>query len=616
MVKLLTVGRKLVILSMLTILLTGILAGFGASWPMYNSVRSHIEQTNLTNAQARAMAVNSHLQRYHSLAAQFTSRTEIRKRLEAYLSGELELQQLREFSSPRLAEPASHITDLLAMVRTSRDQQLVAAVGPMAQLVAGLAPGTDGHEVVSLEQPDMNLLRIEADIISPQQGFIGTDSLFFAAQDLQPLLSGFATYADSAMLSLINHNTGLSLQLDDSGQEVLRLNTDSHVLELLNTANASQQGLLESLDKHTLLLVPLPDFDYSLLISIPSNVFYQAAYTDAMWAYVSVLFMLVFGSLLSYKAVRPLIDRLTRQAEQINTDALELKLAAGVFEQTTQAIVVTDTSFNILRCNNGALTTLGREYSELHGQNLKQFLLDQACDNYQLQDTPSSKLLEHSSSWQGEVCYKKKHSSAQEYIPTLQNISGVKDAQGQLTHLIHIFSDITERKAIHNKIIHMAHHDALTGMPNRTALMERLHTCVENKEAFAVLFIDLDKFKPVNDTHGHQTGDELLRQVARRIRACLRSNDVVGRLGGDEFLMIIESSRDSQQARVIASKIIDSVTSPYSIDGHDIRIGVSIGIAYYPKDAVTSDLLIQSADAAMYRAKQSGGNTCFDASES
>ncbi len=125
-----------------------------------------------------------------------------------------------------------------------------------------------------------------------------------------------------------------------------------------------------------------------------------------------------------------------------------------------------------------------------------------------------------------------------------------------------------------------------------------------------MLFIDLDKFKPVNDNFGHQVGDCLLREVAQRIRSVVRANDIVGRLGGDEFLMIVESATDTLQANVIAEKIIRQITQPFQIEGQSVTVGVSIGIAHYPKDGNSADRIIQAADAAMYKAKQSGGN-CF-----
>lgn len=607
MAPLFNVSRRIIFFSLLTILLTGALVGISASWPMYKSVRAHIEQTNLTNAQAKASAIGSHLDRYHSLAAQFTSRTEIRKRLEAYLDGQLSLEQLRQYSQPRLAEPTSHIPDLLAMVRTSADQQLVAATGPLAERLASWPVNQQRQEVVSLEQPQLELIKVSAPILNPQQQQIGTDSLFFDAQTLQPLLGNFSTYEQQAQLGLLNHKAGFALLFDQHDQQIHKRQIPEQASVLIE--QLQDQPVLAEQDDEVLILVPLPDYDCILLVSIPSDVFYQAAYQDAVWAYLSVLLMLLLGSLLSHHTVRPLIYRLTSQAEKINRNALELRLAANVFEQTTQAIVITDNQLNILRANRGALKVLDMPGANLEGCNLKEFLVEQVCDNYLLQDSNASNLLGHSNSWQGEVCYKKQQAPDGEFIPTLQNISGVEDENGNLTHLIHIFTDITERKAAQSKILYMAHHDALTGMPNRSALMERLHTCVENKEAFAVLFIDLDKFKPVNDTHGHQAGDLLLKQVAQRIRACVRINDTVGRLGGDEFLMIIESARDSQRAQFIAEKIIKSVAQPYQLDdGIQASIGVSVGIAFYPKDADNSDQLVQRADAAMYQAKQSGGN--------
>lgn len=612
MPRLLSVGKRIVLFTLLTILLTGILVGLSATLPMYHSVRSHIEQVNLANATAQASTIKNHFARYHSLAAQFTSRTEIRKRLEAYLAGELSLFELQEYSQPRLAEPAQHIADLRAMVRITAKKEVVAAVGELAEQVKQLDLSATPQKIVSLSKPSIDLVRVTAEIHSPDGKLVGLDILYFDAQSLAPLLSEFSTYTDKAQLNLISQNSMYSLGYDYAQQQVVRQELRPALKRGLAELDYSTTQLFEFIDEQdfTLIYIPLTEMDCGLLIQIPQSVFYQAAYQDVLWAYLSILVMLVMGALVSYYTVKPLIKKLTRQAAEIEQHALESRMAASVFEQTKQAILITDPQLNIVRANQGAKKILNTSDDSLAKRNLKQFLPADICDNSQLLTQDFSALLKDSDNWQGEICYKKSETDANDITPTLQNISPVKNSSGQLSYLIHIFSDITEQKAVHKKIIHLAHHDALTNLPNRNALMNRLHHCVEHIDNFAVLFIDLDKFKPVNDTYGHQVGDHLLREVAQRIRSVVRANDIVGRLGGDEFLMIVETEQDVSKVKVIAEKIIQQVMRPYQIDGHSLSVGVSIGIAHYPKDAGSADSIIQAADAAMYKAKQSGGN-CF-----
>lgn len=612
MPRLLSVGKRIVLLSLITILLTGALVGFSTTVPMYYSIRSHIEQVNLTNATAQAGAIDNHLARFHSLAAQFTSRTEIRKRLEAYLDGTLSLAQLQEFSQPRLAEPASHIPDLRAMVRVTPRHEVVAAVGELAEQVRTLDLTAITQKVVSLNDPVIDLIRVTAEIRSPEGVLVGWDMLYFDTQSLAPLLSEFGTYTHSAQLHLINQDSLLSLNYDPSLQQVIRQELSPAFKRALTELDYSKARLSELTAEQdfTLLYVPLTEVGCGLLIQIPQHTFYQAAYQEMYWAYLSIFIMLVMGALISHYAVRPLINKLTRQAAEIERHAIELRLAASVFEQTQQAIVITDPQFNIVRANEGAKKILHVDDISVAKRNLKEFLPPDVCDNNQLLTQDLTQLLNTKGSWQGEICYKKLAGDESTITPTLQNISSVNNTSTQISYLIHIFSDITERKAVHSKVIYMAHHDALTGLPNRNALLNRLAYCVENTEVFAVLFIDLDKFKPVNDNFGHQVGDCLLREVAQRIRSVVRANDIVGRLGGDEFLMIVESATDTLQANVIAEKIIRQITQPFQIEGRSVTVGVSIGIAHYPKDGNSADRIIQAADVAMYKAKQSGGN-CF-----
>jgi len=610
MPRLLSVGKRIVLLSLITILLTGALVGLSATAPMYYSIRSHIEQVNLTNAAAQAGAIENHFARYHSLAAQFTSRTEIRKRLETYLAGQLSLAQLQEFSQPRLAEPASHIPDLRAMVRITPAQEIVAAVGELAEQVQQLDLSAVSQQVVSLSEPAVDLIRVSAEIHSPDGVLVGLDILYFDAQSLAPLLSKFSTYTETAQLNLISQNSLLSLGYDPVQQRVVRQELTPVLKRDLAGLNYTKTQLFDFVDGQdfTLIYVPLTEMDCGLLIRIPQRIFYQAAYQDVLWAYLSIFIMLVIGALISHYAVRPLINKLTRQAAEIEHHAIELRLAASVFEQTQQAILITDPQLNIVRTNQGAKKILHTGDTSFCERNLKEFLPPDICDNNQLLTQDLNTLLDSKGSWQGEICYKKSGVDEGDITATLQNITSVKNANAQISYLIHIFSDITERKAVHNKIIHLAHHDALTGLPNRNALMNRLSYCVDHTDSFAVLFIDLDKFKPVNDNYGHQVGDRLLSEVAQRIRSVVRANDIVGRLGGDEFLMVVESAQDVSQINVIAAKIIQQVIQPFQIQGHSLTVGVSIGIAHYPKDGDNADRIIQAADAAMYKAKQGGGN--------
>jgi diguanylate cyclase (GGDEF)-like protein len=178
------------------------------------------------------------------------------------------------------------------------------------------------------------------------------------------------------------------------------------------------------------------------------------------------------------------------------------------------------------------------------------------------------------------------------------------------------FRDISERKRAQEHIQHLAHHDALTGLPNRLLLRDRVRQMVSmsmrNQNKAALLFLDLDRFKVINDSLGHHVGDELLQAVAKRLQECVRDVDTVARLGGDEFVVTLPYVRETHDAALVATKIIDSLAQPFDVGGRELLIGTSIGISLFPNDGADAETMMRNADAAMYHAKESGrGNYQF-----
>ncbi len=191
------------------------------------------------------------------------------------------------------------------------------------------------------------------------------------------------------------------------------------------------------------------------------------------------------------------------------------------------------------------------------------------------------------------------------------------DSQGVARHLIVVMDDITERKKSEQRIAFMAHHDVLTGLPNRLSIMDRIEDAISRHrrrgDQFAVLLLDLDRFKHVNDTLGHAVGDALLREIASRLKASLRETDILARLGGDEFAIVQDRENDQRgDARALADRIIEIISMPFNIEGNEVNIATSIGIALAPEHATNSDSLMKMADLALYRAKAAGRNGyCF-----
>lgn len=285
----------------------------------------------------------------------------------------------------------------------------------------------------------------------------------------------------------------------------------------------------------------------------------------------------------------------------------QIRLTAKVFESSNQGILITDAQARIISANPAFEEITGYAQEAVVGKTPA--VLSSGChDKVFYADMWRS--IAEKGYWQGEIWNRRKNG---EIYPEWLTASAVKDGQGKVTHYIGVFSDISEQRAARERIEYLAHHDALTGLPNRSRLQEILAaTAAHAKRAqtkVAVLFLDLDRFKDINDSLGHAAGDALLVAFAERLRGCIRADDVVIRLGGDEFVAVLAEVKKSEHAAVVAEKIIEAAAKPYLIAGQEIVSTPSIGISLYPDDGGDAGTLVRNADMAMYAAKTAGRNS-------
>lgn len=293
---------------------------------------------------------------------------------------------------------------------------------------------------------------------------------------------------------------------------------------------------------------------------------------------------------------------------QRRRDAEKLRLAEKVFEHSAQGILVTDAQTRIVSVNPAFTAITGYSAEDAVSEKPGRFVSGRydAAFYAALWDK-----LNATGHWSGEVWGKRKN--GEEY-PVWLSINAVRDAENaSVSHYVAIFSDISEQKASAARIEHLAYHDPLTGLPNRyalhTHLEQSLATARRNQRGLALMFIDLDRFKSINDTLGHDVGDQLLVTVARRIREAVRESDTVARLGGDEFVVVAGGlNAGAEDAARIAEKVIAAVDKPMRLSGHALYVTPSVGIALYPEDGTTAESLIKNADIAMYHAKSAGRN--------
>ena len=285
----------------------------------------------------------------------------------------------------------------------------------------------------------------------------------------------------------------------------------------------------------------------------------------------------------------------------------ELELADSVFNHTDEAIIVADANKKVLRINQAFTVISGFSEKETLGKRPDKLFSSGEYDDKFYQDILGS--LNEKGMWEGEIINCRKSG---ELFPCWHNMSVVKDKHGKIIQYISIFSDITEKKHAEEYIRHLAQYDPLTNLPNRALFHDRMQhaTSIANrsKNKVALMFIDLDHFKNINDTLGHQEGDRLLQIIAERLSGCVRSQDTVARLGGDEFTVILENLKHAENAAIVAEKILKSLTDPIVIGTHEIISGASIGISIFPEDGNNTEAIIKNADIAMYKAKQEGRN--------
>jgi diguanylate cyclase (GGDEF)-like protein/PAS domain S-box-containing protein len=285
-----------------------------------------------------------------------------------------------------------------------------------------------------------------------------------------------------------------------------------------------------------------------------------------------------------------------------------LMLAKSVFETTTEGIVVTDTDTRILLVNPAFTAITGWSAAEAIGQTPSMLKSGRYPPEFYADMWQSIREKGH---WEGEIWNRRKNGEI--YVQWI-SINAIGDNRGKGTRYVALFSDITQRKTREEEVWRQANFDALTGLANRNLFHDRLDRALararRNQESISLMFIDLDHFKWVNDTHGHRAGDNLLIEAAARLQGCVREEDTVARLGGDEFTVVLEGHAGRDAMQTVAEKILAALTTPFDVGGIQVRISCSVGVTTFPQDGDDTHVLLHNADLAMYQAKAAGRNRC------
>jgi diguanylate cyclase (GGDEF)-like protein/PAS domain S-box-containing protein len=284
----------------------------------------------------------------------------------------------------------------------------------------------------------------------------------------------------------------------------------------------------------------------------------------------------------------------------------QLLLLASVFENTVEGITITDTDGTIIDVNPGFSAITGYSRGEVIGKNPR--VLKSEHHDSEFYSEMWKDIIEKGV-WRGEIWNRRKTGEA---YPERLSITAIKDRKGELSHYVAVFYDITDVKHGEEQLKYQAHHDTLTSLPNRQLLIDRLETAIAHAHRhelmLAVLFLDLDNFKTVNDSLGHNVGDLLLQKVAKLLQKCTREEDTVARLGGDEFVILLPDIESEQDVVDVTRRILTTFGRPVQVEDNELFAGASIGISVYPSDGQDAHSLVKNADLAMYNAKSSGKN--------
>lgn len=278
------------------------------------------------------------------------------------------------------------------------------------------------------------------------------------------------------------------------------------------------------------------------------------------------------------------------------------KMATLAFDTTSEGILVTDAGGHIISVNQSFVNTTGYQPDDVIGKNPR-LLQSGRQDAVFYREMWGG--LRANGNWQGEIWNRRKNG---EVYPEWLHINRLCDEKGKVSYYVGVFSDIGPNKEIQRELQQMAYYDPLTNLPNRRLFMDRLEQTIQQshrlKDGFSLLFIDLNRFKNINDAYGHELGDQLLKVVAKRIREVVRDRDTVARLGGDEFTAILHDCHNMMDIMQVVEKIRTAVSEPILLGGHELTVSAAIGISLYPEDGSTVTEVIRNSDVAMYRAKE------------
>ncbi len=604
--------RRIQFFAVAGILVTGLLVGVATAFPIYRHAHEVAARSLLDSTQGQARLLDQSLDKMTGIAAQVASRTAVRDMLEQYNAWQISLAQLVSFSAPRLRDALDQAGNIIGFVRLDREGAPVLELGepiPPELLPPPDAAQLEGTLFGPVEIAGRPRLLVAMPILARGTDRVGTDVLSFDLAPLEAMLAESAPPGERVRQLLILGDEQWLIEVGRDDPQRL----PAAMIDLLRRAASGLAGV-ERLRSGTGMaevaafsgIVDRPGWGVALVV--PAEAFDSPVLERLVSPLLVMLALVLAGSVLTARAIRPVAERVLTQSRQLSQLTDGMTLAASVFESSPMAVLILDRDHRILEVNQACVDITGYGQADLRGRTLCGALCpDDERERY------CGRLwqgVDQTGEWSGESRFQR---SGGQSFPVWHHVSTVRDGRGVVRHYISMFSDITDKKFSEDRIRHLAHHDGLTDLPNRTLFADRLNHALERSRRddlkVALMFIDLDRFKNVNDSLGHQYGDRLLKVVASRLQHAVRDEDTLARFGGDEFVVLVEGVRSPEGAARVAQKLLALLEDPVVLDEHEIFVGASIGIALHPDDGTDSEALLRSADSAMYEAKASGRST-------
>lgn len=576
-------------------LVTGLVVALVTAWPTYLDSRAQIDTVTRYGMSALAQNISQIVASRHEVAGQIASRSQIRDVLAAYNDFRIGLTELASFSEPRLNDALGQVEGLVGLTRFDRDGHAVVQLGvmPRGVDVSQLDVLHDTARVSFVEgQTRQPYVQVVTPIMSRQGVRVGADAILFDMPRLGELLGEIELAGGSGEAWLRDVRGGNCIQSDETMQ--LRFRSDPAACD---APRANGRVAFQ-----TPIGIGFADDEWELLVELDEDALYAPALSGLAMPLLSILLLVVLGALATSRAIRPFAQRLVRQTDELAEIGSEQQ---ALLELASSFVFRADNQGRIVEVSSGAQRVTGWPPADLLprldavlGQEIRAALRVGNAERERGAGSVSGPWSLTASD--GRILQFELSSQALNRNEGVHGLSGV-------------LRDVTERERYQDRIRHLAHYDALTGLPNRALALDRLEHAIDRARrgngVVGVLFVDLDRFKSVNDNLGHGVGDRLLQCVARRFEAVVREEDTLARLGGDEFLVVLEDVWRADDVARVAEKLLASLLEPVRVGAYELQVGASIGICLFPEDGETPDELIRCADSAMYRAKAAGRDT-------